>query len=459
MFPKSSRLTNYVLSAVLVGLVTLGSCKKDDPKSRLAGLTSFSIKDLNVPFTIDETQRIIQNADSLPFQTDVSAYIANFTAVPLSTVKVGGVVQTSGTTVNDFSDPLQYDVVAEDGVTTRSYTVRVNVALVDPNTVAWNQVTANGGWASYYSTAANYFNNKFWLTGKSLDTWDANTKAGYFSSTDGIAWNPLKIVDVKGDSIPYGLESTLINFNNKMWILGGHIGGWGSVSNSVWSTADGNSWDLSEAGVSKRWSGRQRIPAVVFKNKIWIIGGNGFPSYNNLNTSGTPYRDIWSSSNGTDWDSVIATPAFTPRTSPAVFVYNDKIWLVGGKQGEGTSAVYLNDVWNSTDGKNWTEVSTGTSFTPRWGHKVVVFNDEIFLLGGENETGVLGDFWVSSDGGLNWVKIEAGNPRALPANFTPRAFFSMFVADNNLWIIGGRGEKVNNAYTIKTDVWKGSLVK
>jgi hypothetical protein len=66
---------------------------------------------------------------TVPFQTDVTALVATFTTTGTS-VKVGGAAQTSGTTANDFTNPVQYTVTAEDG-TAVTYTVTIAVAASD----------------------------------------------------------------------------------------------------------------------------------------------------------------------------------------------------------------------------------------------------------------------------------------------------------------------------------------
>lgn len=60
--------------------------------------------------------------------TTVTALKATFTASAGATVKVGSASQTSGTTENDFTNPVNYIVTAEDGTTTKTYTVTVTVA-------------------------------------------------------------------------------------------------------------------------------------------------------------------------------------------------------------------------------------------------------------------------------------------------------------------------------------------
>jgi len=451
------------LTVIVLGLLTFAACKKDTKLSTLAGFLEFKIKDVNVTFTIDETAQKIQNTDSLPFGTDVTAMVAEFITVPNATVKIGNTPQISGTTVNNFSQPLTYSVVAEDGVTTRQYTVQVNVEKVDPKSVAWQRLTADAG-HSFHNTRTVFFNNKFWTLGATIGS--ASITCGTWSSPDGINWTREEAVDNNGDSIPRVESGALVTFQNKMWLIGGIRPGeplpeggstFSAVVNKVWYTSDGVNWTVSEPNdPSERWSIRERANVVVFNNKLWLIGGNGYPFGGNTNAFGTAYRDIWSSTDGINWTQETATPAFPARTQPAVFVHDNKIWLVGGRAG----ATYLSDVWTSTDGVNWTEVTVNTPFTGRLGHKIVAYDDQLFLVGGENADGVLGDCWISEDNGVNWTQLQAGDVRALPGAFAPRVFHSMFVHDNAIWIAGGLSTKnASNVYTQLSDLWKGKLVK
>jgi hypothetical protein len=451
------------LTVFALGLLTFAACKKDPKLSNLAGFLEFKIKDLNVTFTIDETAQKIQNTDSLPFGTDVSSLVAEFITVPNATVKIGNTPQVSGTTANDFSQPLTYVVVAQDGVTSRQYTVQVNVEKVDPKTVAWQRLVTDFG-ASYHNTRTIFFNNKFWTLGATVSSSDITF--GTWSSTDGINWTRHEAADNNGDSIPKVESGALVTYQDKLWLIGGIRPGeqlpeggttFSEVVNKVWYTSDGVNWTASEPGASERWSPRERTNVVVFNNKLWLIGGNGYPYGGNTNAFGTAFRDVWSSSDGTNWTKETDAAAFPARTEPAVFVHDNKIWLAGGRAG----ATYLNDIWTSTDGVNWTEVTVNTPFTGRLGHKIVAYDNQLFLVGGENATdGVLGDCWISEDNGVNWTKLEPGDVRALPGAFVPRVFHSMFVRDNAIWIAGGLSTKdANNVYTQLSDLWKGNLVK
>ncbi|MBS1736362.1 MAG: hypothetical protein JSS98_07085 [Bacteroidetes bacterium] len=460
--PKTIRHFFIFAALVLSGMIFFTACKKKDktPPSNLAGMLTFQVKDITATFTIDENLKKIFNSDSLPFQTDVSKLVAIFTLVPNATVKVGGVVQASGSTINNFTSPLIYSVVAQDGSSTRDYTVSVNVAKIDPKTISWQQLTPDAGWGNFHSVEATALNNKFYMLGGTM---------GYFgafpftstTSTDGAAWTRTRAVDNNGDSVPRAEHPAFISFNNKLWILGGHRPGVGfafdDVSNGVWSSSDGLAWTVSVPAVATdRWSKRERIGAVVFNNKLFVIGGNGYPAFGNTNSPSAAYNDVWSSSDGTTWTVVNANPAFLARTNPAVFVYKNKIWLAGGKDNGGN---LLNDVWNSADGNSWTKVTTTSSFTGRWGHQIIADNNQLVLVGGEDATGVSSDVWVSENDGVAWTKITTGDVRALPANFKGRRDFSMVVQNGSVYIIGGLGAKDAGTgnYTFTNDVWKGTF--
>lgn len=450
-------INHYLAGALTLGLFLFASCKKEDKRSNLAGITAFSIPSTGVEFTVDQSAMKIFNEDSLAFETDVSALTASFSAVAGATVKVGATAQQSGVTVNDYTSPVVYTVTAEDGVTSRQYTVQVNVAKLDPKTVSW-QKAGDAGFGAFHDVKAGFFDGKYYAVASTMGSFGAFS-FGVYQSADGAAWTRLKAADNNGDSIPMVEHGALVTgFNNKMWILGGHIPPKGfdfsKVTNKVWSSSDGLTWTVTEPAVATdRWSIRERINAVVFNGKLWVIGGSGYPAFGNTNSNGTAYNDVWNTTDGTTWTKVTDAAQFIPRCNPSVFVYKDKIWLVGGID---NGRNYLNDVWTSADGVTWTEVTTTTAFTARQGHKVIVHNDQMLLIGGETAEGTQADLWVSEDDGVNWTKIEAGDVRAVPGNFPARAYFSAFVNDNVIWMFGGRA-KDGTQYTNVAEIWKGGL--
>ncbi|MFC3196657.1 DUF6242 domain-containing protein [Parapedobacter deserti] len=460
----------YVLLFVVGGLTMLGqqACKKNkEALSNLTGISSFAIKDFeDHTFTIDQNTLTISNVDSLPYLTDPSALIAVFSVIQGSVVEVNGVIQESGVTPNDFSNELTYKTTAEDGMTIRNYKVKVNIEQIDPNTVSWQRLTDNGQWGPYRTVMAGYFGDRFWVLGSSGGGFGAYSY-GVFSSTDGISWNS---VATSIDSIPQAERQTAVfGFQDKMWLLGGLVPAKGFafsyVTNQVWSSSDGATWSVSPRiatpAEGELWTGRERINAVVFQNKLWVIGGNNYPAFGNVNAPGVPLNDVWSTTDGASWTQVTATAPFVARTNPAVFVHNNKIYVAGGRNASGT---LLNDIWMSEDGVSWSALAVNEVFTPVWGHQVLSYNGHLFLLGGYvkddgNADVIQNGLWISEDDGTTWTKAEAGDPRALPNNFPGRAFFNAFVRDNAIWITGGEYLDGNNVRVYRNDTWTGALVK
>lgn len=79
----------------------------------------------DVAAAIDETNKTIKA--TLPYGTDLSALRANFTIATKATLKIGSVVQVSGTTANNFGQTLTLTVIAENG-TTQNYTATIGLA-------------------------------------------------------------------------------------------------------------------------------------------------------------------------------------------------------------------------------------------------------------------------------------------------------------------------------------------
>ena len=96
-------------------------------------------------------------AVTVPSGTNVSSLVATFTNSALSTVKVGTTSQVSGQTPNNFSTAVQYIVTAEDGVTTKTYTVTVTVQqIVVPTANTVIDTTKFIDYKKAYGSPSNY---------------------------------------------------------------------------------------------------------------------------------------------------------------------------------------------------------------------------------------------------------------------------------------------------------------
>jgi hypothetical protein len=146
-------------------------------------------------------------AVTVPLGTNVTALVATFTSTG-SSVKVGTTVQTSGTTANDFTNPVIYTVTAADA-TTQAYTVTVTVAPPPPtqsvNTATGTGTatfaTSNGSITGLSAAASTACGTLTGLTGLSFPH-------GFFSYniTDITAGSTVTITIALPSNMPIGAE-------------------------------------------------------------------------------------------------------------------------------------------------------------------------------------------------------------------------------------------------------------
>jgi hypothetical protein len=117
----SRNIDRILIAALIAFFVSCDSSDKD--------ITAFSFTAAVNPALgsdVDATIAGTSIAATVPAGTDVTSLRATF-STDGDRVEVGSVTQISGTTANDFSNPVAYTVVADDGSTKR-YTVTVTVA-------------------------------------------------------------------------------------------------------------------------------------------------------------------------------------------------------------------------------------------------------------------------------------------------------------------------------------------
>ncbi len=89
---------------------------------------SFGIPPQTGAASIDEVNNTVDI--EVESGTDVTGLVATFTLSDGANAEVGGVEQTSGTTSNDFSNPVTYTITAEDGTTTQDWLITVTKAVI-----------------------------------------------------------------------------------------------------------------------------------------------------------------------------------------------------------------------------------------------------------------------------------------------------------------------------------------
>ena len=225
---------------------------------------------------------------------------------------------------------------------------------------------------------ATVFKRKMWIMGG----WRGGLRAGHsasnqvWCSSDGADW---QLVTESAEWTPR-LGAGIVTFKGKMWILGGiedfFFGDDKSVKNDVWCSADGRHWQLVKKNAP--WSPRAFHQAVVLQDKMWIMGGGNF------RPKQYAYNDVWCSVDGVKWTRATKAAPWPARLWFSSVVYRDRTWVLGGWEETATvrRPVNLADVWHSRDGKKWTQLESGTTWTPRHGQSAFAFRNKIWVAGG-----------------------------------------------------------------------------
>ncbi len=295
----------------------------------------------------------------------------------------------------------------------------------------WTKVTDRAGWQPRDSQGEVVYKDRLWVLGGWFDSYHAPPR-DVWSSADGKNWT---LVTKAAPWKHSDLAMTLVH-DDKLWIMGGWYNGrlpGHSAGNEVWWSTDGATWHL--AANKAAWSPRLAAGALVFKNKMWILGGTEdyyFGDERNVK------NDVWSSRDGKTWEQATGRAAWPPRAYHAAVVHDGKMWILGGgnyvPQYRATS-----DVWSSPDGVTWTKATDAAPWHPRIWFSAVAYRDRIWVLGGwsNHPSRNWGDVWHSRDG-KNWTELKSDRI------WKARHELSAYVFRDKIWVAGGHAQPLNS---------------
>ncbi len=155
-------------------------------------------------------------------------------------------------------------------------------------------------------------------------------------------------------------------FKDKMWILGGtenyYFGDDKSLKNDVWCT---DRRQAVEAGDRQRPGRRGPITPRSFTTArcgSWAAATT-FPKYHAKN-------DVWCSTDGVQWTQVTDAAPWHERLWFSAVVYRGRIWVLGGWSNKPSRN--WGDVWYSRDGKDWTQLKSEVIWKERHEHSAYV---------------------------------------------------------------------------------------
>jgi len=211
-----------------------------------------------------------------------------------------------------------------------------------------------------------YFNGAIYALGSLTGNYqDFSISTKILRTTDLEKWETVAETSNLPQRIFYGLTV----FDDKIWLVGGYDGK--SYHSDVWNSIDGINW--TQVTENAAWSPRTTT-IVAFNNKLWILGGGEIDG-DTLKNPGS-YKELWSATDGKNWTKVKTDLARKWRGTPVVF--DSKLWLIGANRGGGFESA----VWVTGDGSKWSELPA--PWSPRGAVAAWVHRDTLFMTGGKS---------------------------------------------------------------------------
>lgn len=422
--------SNTSITAVTMGNLVSTYTKYIDGKDTIVTDTIAGAKYL---FSIDQLNHVIENVDSLPYHTDISKVPLEITADTdyILYTKAGKDSVWASTDSLDFTQPIEFKVVAFDMSVGLPYTIRINVHQVDPEALAWTSMNTNFMGTKITRQKAVTFNERIYVFAEQEDQVELTST----SASDGSDWADLTPLDIP-EKADY---STAMSWNDTMYIV---------ANGKLYQTTDGNSWEEV-----------QNVPALsMLVANYEVASGKRLVA---INKEGTTFVET---EDGVNWIETGTVPSNFPQKDLSFTSYS----LPSNENLERMIVVGQND--NKPYNISWSRLSTEKTWGDNGPTKfayacpnldmlsIVHFGEQLYAFGGN---GVLNDsnisafqyFYESADQGIHWkaVKEDVIFPSEFATLYNQAdGNFSYTVDENNyLWIM----------WSNSSNVWRGRINK
>ncbi len=235
-------------------------------------------------------------------------------------------------------------------------------------------------------------------------------------------------IKTKQDQMGDFAENAMIEFNGKIWSYGG-VNDYGGIdSHFAWSSDNGINWITTGTNPISLSSFRKNHTVTLFNNELYLIGGE--------DASDNAYGDIWKSADGINWTNVHASAPFGLIPEHETLVFNNKMFVIAGNLTTNNT-----EVWSTINGTDWVQ-ETPDAFSGRSGQKGIVFNNAMYIVGGEDISGrKLNEIWTSTNGS-SWTQVNF-------IHFPGRNAHTVNVYDNKVWVIGGKDASID----YNSEIW------
>lgn len=437
-----------IIASFLFVTIAISSCLDSDDSYEAAAdatVTHFSLDTTGLgkhyPFTIDQLNRLIYNADSLPVGADT---IIDSILVDTFYVSFGAGYVTSGLNdtlfnIENYQDlrsaakgGMEFTAHAPDLVTTRKYTLKINIHQQDPDSLQWTDMTEK---IAGFATTPVTNRQKSVTLNDQLLVYVAEATGDiivYKTPTQSPSSWEATATNLPQDAQIASVVKVEADFNTPTEGMKTRL--YMSASNGdVYSTEDGAEWTREEG-----LSGPVKNLVTSFAGILTGIVKDGNALYlanaEEGNTVWQPAAQWTPLPDGFPTEQIYSTAFLT-------FNMLEEVMIVGRTQEEKIIP------W-AYDGQTWAAMNPGTSYDTYCLRGYVGYNPCIMHYGGKFYIfGERMEAIYASQAGLAWTRME--EKFLLPQEVYLSGNYSMTVDDENfIWlIIGGQ----------PNEVWRGRL--
>lgn len=280
----------------------------------------------------------------------------------------------------------------------------------------------SGGFISTYSLAVYGTQCNLWIAAGSGPNGTSNSALSIIQwSSNGNTWNNASSGDFQNRQ-GTNPNATTVTTNNYIFMANS------SIQQSLYYSSDGKTWQLSSN-------------LTTSGNTFWASTnscGYGVAYMSNTNTivalGSVPqtrfFSNVYYSTDQGSNYQIIQSNAFTLSIVSAItLATNGTKVLIAGISGSGTS---INQIWQSTDGSNFTTIPTDFSgYVPSRAAGLYYANGIWFFT--QNELNTTNKLYYSSNDGSNWYAVAR---TSFTPNIPTAGVLGAVTYDGNLWYCG-----------------------
>lgn len=415
-----------------INSLTLGNVKRVISTVGVSGndtTYTVSYSALYYPMTVNQLEGTIENRDSLPVNSDVSAVLAT--------------VESSGTVVYrkesegedawhsystsdsiDFTTPLIFRVYAPDNSVSRDYRVQVNVHRQDGEVFMWEKVSEPGLWTAAESMKILSRAGQVWLFCRE----GGSVRLFTTSLSDGRNWDEQAVVGCADADV-----TTMVELAGTLYVS--------TVDGALLKSDDGVNWQTVAAG-----------------RNLHLVAADGNSLYALSDGS------IWRSADGLSWqeEALDDEPAFLPAEDFSALAYEqengvERVLLIGNREwgrypADPSAVVWSRSTMLGMETAGWTYFNAAPDnyyACPRLKGLMLLKYDKVLLvMGRKSMDGVTHEafdhLYVSQDNGITW---KTDGEYVLPDELEGCDVVSSALVDSSsyLWLVAGN------------QVWRGRL--